>query len=82
MAITEEFGSVLITQSPGKAEKWAALQEWIGKGGSIEPFAAQTPEKQRDPLAELDELKAALIAKNVISESDASLASAAEGSGK
>jgi hypothetical protein len=76
LAMTAESGSILVTQSPGKKEKWDALQAWVAAGGVIAPFSTQASEKQRDPLAELDKLKSTLIAKTVISESDLSEAKA------
>jgi hypothetical protein len=72
-AMTQESGSVLITQSPGKAEKWAALQAWIAKGGTVAPYVAQPAPARRDLTADVDRMKAALIAKGYISESDITL---------
>lgn len=70
IAVTADSGEVLITQSPGKAAKWAALQDWIKKGGQVAAFVPAQRNMPRDPLAELDKLRAALVAKNVIDSSD------------
>jgi hypothetical protein len=70
IAMTEESATVLITQSPGKAEKWAALQDWIARGGAVAPFVTRAAVKPRELSSELDSLKAALVAKGYISESD------------
>jgi hypothetical protein len=37
-ALTSEAGELLITQSPGKADRWAALEKWVSTGGKIAPF--------------------------------------------
>lgn len=70
MALTEESGSVLITQSPGKAEKWAALQDWVSRGGTIAAYVAPVVPVVRDQLSELDKLRAALIGKGVVTADD------------
>jgi hypothetical protein len=72
IAMTEESGAVLVTQSPGKADRWAALQAWIAKGGTVADYVAPVTKKARDPLAEFDKLKAALISKGAISDDDLS----------
>jgi hypothetical protein len=72
IAITEDRGAVLITEAPGKADKWAALQAWIAKGGTVSDYVAPVAKKARDPLAEFDKLKAVLISKGAISDADLS----------
>jgi hypothetical protein len=62
LAMTEEFGSVLITDSTGKAEKKAALDAWVAAGGVIAPFVVRATVKQRDLAAEIDAIKAQLAA--------------------
>lgn len=62
LAMTEEFGSVLITDSTGKAEKKAALDAWVAAGGVIAPFVVRAAVKQRDLAAEIDAIKAQLAA--------------------
>jgi hypothetical protein len=72
IAVTEEFGAVLVTQSPGKADRWAALQAWMAKGGTVTDYVPPVTKKVRDPLAEFDKLKAVLISKGAISDADLS----------
>ena len=68
---TKGFGAVIV--SLDRAELWAHAQNWIGKGNNPTAYAQSVTEAPRDPLAELDELKAALVAKSVLAESDVAM---------
>lgn len=71
VAVTEESGSVLITQSPGKAEKWAALQAWIAAGGVVELFVpSATPASPPDPVVELAGIKGLIVEKGIVSQAE------------
>ncbi len=67
IAETAELGPILVTLNPGKAAKFAALQDWIAAGGQVAPFVPQeiAPE-DRDLRAMFQALKATLVRKNVV----------------
>ena len=42
-ATTLEAGDVMITNTFGKSDRWAALLKWVSAGGEIAPFASRLP---------------------------------------
>jgi hypothetical protein len=70
---TAESGAVLISEIDRPA-LWAHALEWISKGNTVQAYVAPVVEQPRDPIAELDKLTSALIAKSVVSEGDITLA--------
>lgn len=70
--VTSEFGAVMV--SAERKDLWKHASEWIAAGGQVAPHVAPEPEEKRDVLAELDQLKAALVRKNVVSDIDLEIA--------
>jgi len=67
---TAESGAVIAVNRPNRKEAWDAMQAWIAAGNTPAAFVAPTVQRGRDAAAELDALKARLIAKGVLTAQD------------
>jgi hypothetical protein len=65
---TAGHGRVVVHRD--RPDLWQRVQAFIAKGGIVPAYVPPVRVPRRDPLAELDTLKDALIAKGAVAESD------------
>ena len=72
---TAGHGNVIVNPQ-ARPDLWQRVQAFIAKGGQVPAYVPPVRVAKRDLQAELDALKATLVAKNVIDQSDVASADA------